>query len=301
MWPEHRQLLLLSCFLLAIPATMHAEPAPTAMSEEASQSASVNTVGSPSLPRWEWGVGIAAAHLRDYPGSDHYGTYALPLPWFIWRSDRIEVGRDGGRSVLFRSPHVGVDFTLTANPPSNNGDNPERAGMQPLDAVLEPGMRVRWRQSLDEHGRWRFGAHLPVRYAIAVDDRLHTRALGAHAEPGLSLDNILSPTWSWGTSISFGFAENGYTDYYYGVSLAEATTARPFYQAQGGYTGWLAGLRLAWRRNNLSAGLFARFESLADATFRDSPLVSSEHGLTLGLSGSWRLGRSQQTVNNDAQ
>src|SRR3989338_4407412 len=55
-----------------------------------------------AAPQWEWGLGVAAAWLRDYPGSRHYGAYGLPFPWITWRSERVMVGREGGRGVLWR-------------------------------------------------------------------------------------------------------------------------------------------------------------------------------------------------------
>lgn len=248
----------------------------------------------PALPRWEWGLGVAAAHLRDYPGSSHASTFALPLPWFIWRSERAEIGREGGRSTIYRSRMHDIEFTLAANPPANIDDNPERAGMEELDAVLEPGLRARWRFPM-AHG-WRFGVQLPVRYAFAVDDRLRSEGLGLHAEPGISLDKTLMPGWNWSLSVAAGFSEAGYADYYYGVSAAEATASRPAYNASGGYAGWLANTRIGWRRGDLTTGVFIRYEHIGDAAFNDSPLVTRNDGFSTGLTVMWRLGRSEKTV-----
>lgn len=249
-----------------------------------------------TVPRWEWGLALAAAHLRDYPGSSHNDTYALPLPWFVWRSERVEVGREGGRGILYRTPQRELSFTLVANPPANNDDNPERAGMQSLDAVVEPGLRMRWRFPLGDSGRWRVGASLPVRYAVAVDEQFRSHGLGVHAEPGLSLDRTMEHGWSWGLSASVGFAEAGYSGYYYGVTAADATAARPVYDAPGGYSGWSANTRLMYRQDRLSTGVFLRYENIADASFAGSPLVTTDHGVTIGYLLSLRLGESQERI-----
>jgi len=253
-----------------------------------------HAAGPPPLPRWEWGLGLGAAHLRDYPGSSHSSTYALPLPWFVWRSERAEVGREGGRGTLYRSRVQEIDFTLAANPPSDIDDNPERAGMEELDAVLEPGLRARWRFPLGSG--WRFGIQLPVRYALTLDDRLRSAGLGLHAEPGISIDRNWMPGWNWSASLAAGFSEADYTDYYYGVPAADATPVRPAYSAGGGYAGWQASTRIGWRRGDLTTGVFVRYEHVGDAVFRDSPLVTREHGVTTGLTLMWRLGQSRETV-----
>lgn len=251
---------------------------------------------SHTVPRWEWGFALAAAHLRDYPGSSHSDTYALPLPWFVWRSERVEVGREGGRGILHRTPQRELSFTLVANPPSDSADNPERAGMAGLDTVIEPGLRLRWRFPLDDRGHWRIGASVPVRYGVAIDGRLRSQGLGVHSEPGVSLDRTMERGWSWGLSASVGFAEAGYSGYYYGVSAADATPARPAYAASGGYAGWSTNTRLMYRQDRLSTGVFLRYENIADASFADSPLVTTDHGVTIGYLLSWRLGESKERI-----
>lgn len=281
----------LACLLCALAGPAGADDTPTPDVPGPVEDASTETV-----PRWEWGVALAGAHLRDYPGSSHRDSYALPLPWFIWRSDRVEVGREGGRGVLYRTAQRQLDFTLVANPPADNDDNPERAGMEPLDAVIEPGLRARMRFELDDAGRWRLDLRLPVRYALAIDDRLRTRGIGVHSEPGVSLDLKMTPQWSWGASASVGFAEAGYADYYYGVAPVDATAIRPVYAAQGGYTGWSVNTRVMLRRERLQTGVFVRYENIDGATFDNSPLVTTMHGLTLGLLASWRFGESSETL-----
>lgn len=251
------------------------------------------------LPRWEWGVGIGGAWLRDYPGSQHETLYALPYPWFVLRSERAELGRGGARGILFRSPTTELDFTLSGNPPSESDDNEERKGMPDLDAVLEPGLRLRWRTLLDDAGRWRLDLRLPVRMAFTLDERLRAFPLGAHAEPGFALTRRVTAEWSWSVTGSVGFAEHANNDYYYGVPASAVTPIRPAYEPGGGYTGWDLGGRLSWKRGNLGTGTFIRAEYIGDAVFADSPLVATDWGFSVGAYVNWRLGRSRRSIGGD--
>lgn len=291
-------LLLATPLALAPSAAVATEPVPAATAPAAA-SAAPPAGGAPrGLPRWEWGLGIAGAWVRDYPGSEHYSTYGLPYPWFTWRSDRVLLGHEGGRGVLWRRPALAVDAVLSANPPSSTGDNPERAGMPDLHALLEPGLRLRWQAWSSADGRWRLNVRLPWRAALAIyDGGLHN--VGSRIEPGLSLDHRLGGGWSWGMSAAATFAERAYQDYFYGVDPAYATATRPAYEADGGYGGSHLTWRLSRRSGVSSASLFVRAELLDDASFADSPLVSTPVGWTIGFNLSRRFGASTHLVNAD--
>lgn len=246
-------------------------------------------------PRWEWGMGIAAATLRDYPGSHNYRTYALPFPWFVYRSDRLYLGREGSHGVLWRSIDSELDISLSLNPSVHQQDNPERAGMPALDSTLGIGLRERitfWR---DESSGLQLSAHLPLRVVYA----LHHGALapvGLQVQPGLSLDRNLAGAWTWGIGTSISFADAPYNDYFYGVEPAYATPVRPAYTASGGFAGWQLSSRISYQHKHHSVSVFARIEGLEGASFADSPLVSTLHAGTLGLAWSYRIGTSKEMV-----
>ncbi|MFZ5722881.1 MAG: MipA/OmpV family protein [Pseudomonadota bacterium] len=248
------------------------------------------------LPRWEWGLGIGGAWLSDYPGSEHETPYVLPYPWFVWRSERAELGRGGARGILFRAPRAEIALTLSGNPPSRSDDNPERAGMPDLDAVLEPGLLLRWGTLLDDAGRWRLSLRLPLRMAYRLDEHLRAFPLGGHSEPGLTLNRQVTPQFSWALTAATGIAEPAWHDYYYGVPVSAATADRPAYKAPGGYSGWSVGGRLSWRRGGLAGGVYLSADHVGDAVFAGSPLVATPWGHAVGAHLNWRLGQSGQTI-----
>lgn len=286
-----------ACIVIALLSPLPARAAVDASATVASEP-SRPAAAEQDVPHWEWGLGVAAAWLRDYPGSRHYGAYGLPYPWFTWRSDRIQVGREGTRGILWRGNGIALDAVLNANPPADPGDNPERAGMATLHALVEPGLRLRWRAWDSQDGRWRLDLRLPVRMSYMVyNGGFH--ALGRRIEPGLSIERRLNGPWSWSASTAATFADGSYQDYFYGVDAAEVTPTRPAYEAAGGFGGLQAGLRLSWRGAESRAGVFVRIESLHGASFADSPLVSTPVGITAGLNWSRRFGASRRVVDSD--
>jgi outer membrane protein len=46
-------------------------------------------------------VGLAA-QLPHYRASDEYTTYAFPLPYFVYRGEKIKANRDGIRGIFWR-------------------------------------------------------------------------------------------------------------------------------------------------------------------------------------------------------
>ena len=48
------------------------------------------------LPKLELGVGLGAAFLPHYPGSDETHTLVLPFPAIVYRGEKIRSDEDGG-------------------------------------------------------------------------------------------------------------------------------------------------------------------------------------------------------------
>ena len=49
--------------------------------------------GSERLPLWELGIGAAAYHQPNYPGSDVRSTTGFPFPYVIYRGDWFRIDR----------------------------------------------------------------------------------------------------------------------------------------------------------------------------------------------------------------
>lgn len=250
------------------------------------------------LPHWEWGIGIAAATLRDYPGSRHYHNYLLPFPWLIYRSERLYLGRESSHGILWRTIDSELDISLSLNPSVLTQNNPERAGMPALNTTLGMGLREQITLWRDEASGWRLKLQLPLRVAYALRQG-GLDPVGLQTQPGINLDHKLDTAWSWGIGAAISFADADYHQYFYGVAPAYATTSRPAYTAAGGFGGWQLNGRISYQHKRYRVSAFTRIEGLEGARFADSPLVSTTHAGTVGLTWTYQLGASDKTVPSD--
>jgi hypothetical protein len=137
------------------------------------------------LPLWEAGLGLAVVDFPDYPGADERTTYAVPLPYFVYRGERFKIDRDGIRGLFFESDRVELDVSANASIPVKSTENQARQGMPDLDPTFQIGPTVNFTLHRDPDRKLQI--RLPVRGVVATD---FTQAKGAGLvfEPQLVLD-----------------------------------------------------------------------------------------------------------------
>jgi outer membrane scaffolding protein for murein synthesis (MipA/OmpV family) len=85
------------------------------------------------------------------------------------------------------------------------------------------------------------------------------------------------------------------TGTFYGVDPQFATQTRAAYRASAGLIATRVLTSLSYRITRyLSITGFARYDSVAGAANRSSPLVERSGGLTYGLNMSWTIGESSE-------
>ena len=246
-------------------------------------------------PLWELGLGVATLRVPDYRGSDRIRTYALPLPYAVYRGTWLRADRDGARALLVDSERVKVDVSVSGSVPTRSRDNTARSGMPDLAPTVEIGPNVDLRLLQSDDARIRLDLRLPLRAAIAV--QRSPEAIGATFSPNLNLDvKRFAGGWNLGLLAGPLYGDRRYHAYYYGVESAQATASRPAYRPGGGYAGWQALAAGSRRFGRLWVGAFARYDSLRGAVFEASPLVRRDHDLTVGLGVSWVFASSGQLV-----
>ena len=273
-------------WLTALAVEQPAEPGPAVESGPA---------GAVQRPLWELGLGVAALHLPDYPGSDQSRSYALPLPYVVYRGTWLKADRDGARALLFDTDRVKVDLSLAASTPTRSSSNTARQGMPDLKGTgeLGPNLNLTLASSAGDH--WKLDLRLPVRGAVTLQ-RAPT-FVGWTFSPNLNLDvGGVGGGWNLGMLTGPVFADRKFHSYYYGVDPAYARPDRPAYEAHGGYAGWRLVTATSRRFGNAWVGAFVRYDNLRGAAFVDSPLVRRTSELTFGIGVAWILATSKELV-----
>lgn len=257
----------------------------------------VTAVQAADKPLWELGVGVAPVTFPAYRGADEQVSYTFPIPYVVYRGERLRVDRGGARGMLWDSDNVEVDLSFDGAIPVDSTDDGPRAGMEELDPILEVGPSLKVGLADTDRGRLEF--RLPVRAAIAIDDG-STRQEGWKVHPMLNYNAPgLVDGWDVGFNIGPKFASRDFHAYYYDVRAADVTADRPAYRASAGYSGLSMLVSASRRFERFWVGSFLRYDNLRGATFDDSPLVETDHAISVGVAISWIFWQSEETVSVD--
>ena len=247
-------------------------------------------------PVWEVGAGVALLSMPDYRGSDSKSGYIFPIPYLVYRGEKLKVDRERISGLLFKSDRVQLDMSLSASPPVKSSGITARAGMPNLDPTIELGPQIN--TTFFEDDRYRFTMHIPWRSVIAVN---HSGLddVGWITNPILNLDiKNVGPGGGWNVGISGGpiWGDRRFHNYYFGVDPAYATSTRPAYNAPGGYSGSQFTLAISKRYEKMWVGTFVRVNDLHGTVFDDSPLLKSRTNYMYGIGISMMLAESKERV-----
>ncbi|HID82459.1 MAG TPA: MipA/OmpV family protein [Chromatiales bacterium] len=253
---------------------------------------SLQTSHAQEKPLWEAGFGAGALSLPDYRGSDEHNLLLIPVPYIIYRGDRFKIDRGGMRSRLFGSDRAKLEISLNASIPVDSDDNSVRRAMPDLDPTFEIGPRLDLLLTeVGDQGE----LHLKLPLRALVTTGLDYEGWLFHPNLDLYLRNFYE---QWNLGIKFGpiFADEKYHNYYYGVEPQFATTSRPAFDADAGYSGTALITSLSKRFDKFWIGAFARYDNLQGVSFEDSPLMENEHSLMGGVAFAWIFAKSKRMV-----
>ncbi len=248
-------------------------------------------------PLWESGLGLGFTSVPDYRGSDEGHTYILPIPYFVYRGDRLHIDRRGIHGDIVGTNGFLLDLSIGLGPPAQSDDNAARIGMPDLYPTVEAGPSLRWRWYENTDKDRALSLNLPAR-AVVASNLVHTHYIGWVFSPNLAFDalNVAGGGWNLSSSIGPLYATEKYHDYFYEVKPQYATSTRPAYDARSGYSGSRLTLTMSKRFADFWLGGFMRYDALRNAAFEDSPLMRQSHSFMAGVGISWIFARSEETV-----
>ena len=246
-----------------------------------------------ALPRWEAGIAVGAATLPQYMGSDERYTFAIPVPFVIYRGDRLNLDRDGLRAELFGNEDVSLDASLGIGLPVRNS-NRARTGMPHLHFSLQAGPRLNWRIYHNDTSDWTI--RLPGRGVMDVKGHV----LGLVSEPDLIIRHQLSRDVGIRLSAGALFASRKFNATYYNVEPAFVTASRPAYQSKAGLHSLSLNGAVFWKISE-RVRMFStlRYRNLNSSVISNSPLVKTPHYLSAAVGVSWSFYQSDERTASD--
>jgi len=245
------------------------------------------------LPLWEAGIAVGAATLPQYMGSDERYNFAAPIPFFIYRGERLKIDRGSITTELFGVRNLSLDASLGIGLPVRNS-NRARAGMPDLKFSLQAGPRLNWRIHEDE--AFRVTARMPWRGVIDTSGSWR----GWVSEPDMVF--AYRPDADLRLQLNAGllYGSRRFHDTYYTVAPAYATPQRPVYQSRAGLHSWSLTATARYRLSD-SISLFSavRYRNLASGVIADSPLVKDQNYLSATIGMAWSIWESDQLVTRD--
>ena len=190
-----------------------------------------------------------------------------------WKTDRFE-----------------LDVSFAGSLSSGGKSLRAREGMPRLGSMVEFGPVARWFLN-GRKATERLTLELPLRGVFEASDLRRHR--GMSLEPELSLDHRARGGWSYGLSAGLLFGDRRLGSTYYTVAPSEALPDRPAFEARAGLIAWrLKGGVSRQLTPDLRMFAFGRFESVAGAENRASPLVRQTNGASIGIELTYTLMRS---------
>lgn len=244
------------------------------------------------LPLWEVGLVAGGISTPAYPASSDRSTRALAVPFLIYRGEVLRADRSGVGARMVHTDDYEFDIGFSASLPASSDNIAARQNMPDLGALLEFGPRMKATLARPTTGS-RVRLIVPVRSVLEFNSGVHGR--GVAFEPELEYETRdLGQGWRLSTSASLVWGDSQLNQYFYGVSPAYATAARPAYEAQSG----LIASRLSVSSStNLGKDVrvlgFVRYENYEGSANRSSPLFLQSSGTSYGLWLTWTLGRSE--------
>lgn len=255
-----------------------------------STTATALSIKNNAKPKWEAGAFLAAFYSPLYPGAAQSQSKLLPVPFVIYRGERLRVGEEGLiKAMAIEKPRFKLDLSLGAAFNANSDDVKARAGMPDLDFIFEVGPQVSFMLANgSESETW---LNLQFRQVFStdfsgIDDR------GYIFQPQITYQGrkLFSENDSFKFTLSPMFATKKTHQYFYHVDQEFSTGLRPAYQAQGGYLGTEVALVNRFKvRHDIEIFVSTKLGFYSGASNENSPLFKKAFNYAFGMGVKWTL------------
>jgi len=255
---------------------------------------------SSTKPLWELGLFGGITRLPLYLGSSTHRTYALPLPYLIYRGKLFQSDREGVRGIFSRSEYLETTLSFFGNPPASE-DGTAREGMGDLDPIIEAGPALKW-YFLGRRPNQYLYLQPALRWvtSVGLPDNVKFRYRGWRFLVNLIYQNDAvwgNDQWGMGWNLGINSANHQYNGYFYDVAEEDVLPGRPAFEAEGGYGGMMLSGNVIYRLNrSVSFAAYGRWDGLAGAIYRDSPLVEQDNNFTVAAALIWTVATSKKQV-----
>ena len=229
-----------------------------------------------SKPTWELGVALGGQYLAEYRGSNEYSTNLVPIPFFVYRGDRVKLDRRGLRGSLLNSNIWEINLSGEASLTGGQNNSALREGMPELDSTFEigPSINIALDGNVKDDG-WLL--RLPMRAVFAAGSG-GVEYVGYLANPKFTYTKDMGEdAWRFSSSLGFSYGSEKFHDYYYEVTERFVLDDRPFYDARAGYSGAYFKASFIRRSSTWRYGISVRYDNISHTHFSEnSPLVETD-------------------------
>lgn len=255
-------------FAVALAALVASVPSSLAAQEQQRTDSSLSAPGSDR--RSQLVVGLGAAHLPQFEGSEDYQLLPFPVARYEWSGHFVELQGLNARADLLASPRLSAGPVLTVR--QRRGDNADNATIARL-------REIDWAVELGGFARLRFGGETPRSGVAEIGVEATADVSGVHE--GWSASAVanygvpLSRRVRVSADTRLTWADGGYNSTYFGVDPDNAArSGLPVTRVGAGLKDVAVGgtLNLALSRQLSLLGRASYARLLGDAA--DSPLIT---------------------------
>lgn len=252
-------------------------------------------------PLWEAGVFTAAYRGPLYPGSKDSQNKILPVPFVIYRGEKIRIGDESIiKAIAVEKERFKLDISLGAAFNADSGDSKIREGMPNLDFMFEVGPEASFLLNENESKKrpsetW---LNLQFRSVFSTDfGEINHRGYVFQPEISYRKDNLIFTDSSFFFTLAPTYATAKTHQYFYDVKQKYVNEQRSFYQADAGYFGTKVSIANRVQiSDNLMMFVGVQLGFWHAAKNDDSPLFQENFTYAVALGVKWRLYKSDKRV-----